>query len=81
MFIVIPVVDRRPSGIHTQVQTRYKEDIFYNEGGETLEHFAQRGGRCPNPGNVQGQLGWGSEQFDVVKDVPAHRRAAGPDDF
>ena len=29
-----------------------KEEIFYNEGGETLEQIAQRGGRCPIPGNI-----------------------------
>jgi len=31
--------------------------IFYTEGGETLEWVAQRGGRCPIPGNIQGQAG------------------------
>ncbi|KAK4814152.1 hypothetical protein QYF61_009199, partial [Mycteria americana] len=35
------------------MQTRYKEEIFYNEGGETLAQVAQRGGRCPIPGNIQ----------------------------
>ena len=45
---------------------RYKEDIFYNEGGKTLEEVAQRGGRCPIPGNIQGQVGRGSEQPDPV---------------
>jgi len=28
------------------------KEIFNNEGGETLEHVAQRGGRCPIPGNI-----------------------------
>ena len=32
------------------------------EGGETLEQVAQRGSRCPIPGNIQGQVGQGSEQ-------------------
>ena len=47
----------------------------------TLAQVAQRGGRCPIPGNVQGQVGWGSEQPDPVEDVPAHCRGVGPDDL
>ncbi|KAK4828803.1 hypothetical protein QYF61_000860 [Mycteria americana] len=37
---------------------RFRLDIrkkfFYIEGGETLEQVAQRGGRSPIPGNIQG---------------------------
>jgi len=29
---------------------------FYDEGGETLAHITQRSGRCPIPGNIQGQV-------------------------
>ncbi|KAK4822058.1 hypothetical protein QYF61_008867, partial [Mycteria americana] len=54
--------------------TGSKEEIFYNEGGEALAQVAQRGGRCPIPGNIQGQVGWGSEQPDLVEDVPAYCR-------
>ncbi|KAK4831465.1 LOW QUALITY PROTEIN: hypothetical protein QYF61_017713 [Mycteria americana] len=36
-----------------RTRTTYKEEIFYDEGGETLEQIAQRGGRCPIPGNIQ----------------------------
>ena len=54
---------------------RFRLDIrkkfFYNEGGETPAQVAQRGGRCPIPGNTQGQVGRGSEQPDLVGDVPA----------
>jgi len=50
----------------------YKEEIFYDEGSETLAQVAQRGGGCPIPGNIQGQVGQGSEQPDPVEDVPAH---------
>jgi len=42
-----------------------------------LARLAQRGGRCPIPGNIQGQVGWGSEQPDVVEDVPAHCSGVG----
>jgi len=38
-----------------------------------------KGGRCPIPGNIQGQVRWGSEQPDVVVDVPAHCREIGLD--
>ena len=53
----------------TKIQTTYKEEIFYNESGETLRQVAQRGGRCPTPGNIQGQAGWGSEQPALVEDA------------
>ena len=53
--------------------------IFCAEGGETLAQVAQRGGRCPVPGNIQGQVGQGSEQPDLVEDVPAHCRGVGLD--
>ena len=48
-----------------------KKTFFYDESGEALEQVAQRGGRCPIPGNIQDQVGRGSEQPDQVKDVPA----------
>ena len=52
---------------------------FYDEGGETLAQVAQRESGGPIPGNVQGQLGRGSEQPDPVEDVPAHGRGGGLD--
>ena len=33
------------------------------------------------PGNIQGQVGRGSEQPDPVEDVPAHCRVVGLDDL
>jgi len=57
----------------------YKEEIFYTEGGEALAQVAQRGGRCPIPGNIPGQVGRGSEQPDPGEDVPAHCRGVGLD--
>ena len=54
-----------------------KEEIFYNEGGETLAQVAQRGSGGPIPGNIQGQVGWGSEQHDLVEEVPAYCREVG----
>jgi len=58
-------------------QTRYKEEFLYNEGGETLEQVAQRSCGCPFPGSVQGKVGWGSEQPDLVENVAAHCRGLG----
>ena len=49
----------------------------YNKGGETLAQGAQRSGQCPIPGNIQGQVGWASQQPDPVEDVPAHCSGAG----
>jgi len=51
--------------------------MFYSESGETLAQVARRGGRCPVPGNIPGQVGWGSEHPDPVEAVPAHCRGVG----
>ncbi|KAK4830639.1 hypothetical protein QYF61_012482 [Mycteria americana] len=51
-----------------------RKKFFYNGDGETLEQVGQRDGRFPIPGNIQGQVGWGSEQPDLVEDVPTLRR-------
>ena len=36
---------------------------------------------CPIPGNIPGQVGRGSEQPDLVEDVPAHGRGVGLGDL
>ena len=41
----------------------------------------RRGSGGPIPRNVQGQVGWGSEQPGLVEDVPAHCRGVGLDDL
>jgi len=63
------------------IQTGYKEEIFYNEGGGTLKWVAQRGSGGPIPGNIQGQVGRGSEQPGLVENVPAHCRGVVLDDL
>jgi len=35
----------------------------------------------PIPGNIQGQVEWGSEQPRLVKDITAHYRWVGLDDL
>ena len=59
----------------------YKEEILYNEGGETLERVAQRGSGGSIPGNIEDQVGQGSEQPDLVSDVPAHCGGVRLDDL
>lgn len=41
----------------------YKEEIFYDGHGKTLELFAQRG----TPRNVVDQVGWGSGKSGLVQ--------------
>jgi len=60
---------------------RDKEEILYAEGGEALAPDAQRSCRCPMPGTIQSQVGQGSEQAGLVKDVPGHCRGVGLDDL
>jgi len=42
-----------------------------------LAQVAQRVGRCPIPGNIQGQVGRGFEQPGLVEGVSAHGRGVG----
>lgn len=37
------------------------------EDGEAVEQFVPRNGGCPFPINIQVQVGWGSEQPDLVE--------------
>jgi len=57
------------------------EEIFYNEGGETLEQIVQRSSGGPILENIAGLAAQGSEQPDQVLDVPAHCRGFGLDDL
>lgn len=79
VFIAAPVFDWSPSDVCIQVQTSYKEEVFYDDGDETLAQVAKRGGIWPMPGNTQSQVGIGSEQPDLFKDVPTHCRGVGLD--
>ena len=59
-------------------QGRFRLDtrklFFHTEGGDTLEQVAQGGCRCPIPGDIQGQAGYGSGQPGLMFDNPAHSR-------
>lgn len=63
-----------------QIYIRYKEEIVYDECGETLEQIAQRSG-CPIPGSVQVQAEWGFEKPELVEDVPDHGMVIGLKDL
>jgi len=53
------------------------EKGFYHEDGETMAQVAQIGSGGLIPGNLQVQVGRGSEQPGLVEDVPAHCRVLG----
>jgi len=55
--------------------------VFGGSQRETELLVAQRDGRCPIPGNIQGQVGRGSEQPDLVEDALAHCRGVGLNDL
>jgi len=58
-----------------------RKKFFYDKGAEAREPVAQRGGECPILGDIQGQVGQGSEQPNLAVDVSVHCRGAGPDDI
>ena len=76
---VYPDPQCRQGGENTS--SRVVREIFYREVGEALAQAAQRGCGCPMPGGVQGQVGWGPRQPDLVPDVvvgtPAQSRGVG----
>jgi len=45
---------------------RYKEKIFYSEGGEAVEQVTSSYGDCPIPGDFQGEAGSGPGQADLA---------------
>ena len=48
-----------------EIQIGYKEERFYNKDGEALEQVAHRAGGNSIAGDIQGQVGQGSEQLDL----------------
>ena len=56
------------------LQVRRQEKMFYLKGSEALGQAAQRSFGCPIPGGIEGQVGWGPGQTDLVSGNPAHGR-------
>lgn len=65
-------------GIILDWQLEVKQDIIstfqmalniFDEGRKTLTQVAQIDGRCPNPENIQNQVGWCSEQPGLLEGV------------
>ena len=64
-----------------EIQSGYKEEVFYSEGGEALAQVAQRAGGCPIPRDIQSQAEQGSEQPDGAIGIPVHCRGVGLGDL
>ena len=63
----------------SQFRLDIRKSGLYSKGGEALEQVVWK--RCGRPilGEVQGQVGWGSEHPDLAADV--HCRGFGLDDL
>lgn len=57
----------------------HKEDIFYDEGGETLGEVTRRSCGCPFTWTVQNQVAQGVTQPVLEKDVSVRGRGVGQD--
>lgn len=58
----------------------YKKEVFYNGGSKTLDQFIQRRGGCPIAGNIQGQVGCGSDKTDLAE-CPCSLQGVGKGDL
>ena len=47
-------------------------EILYSEDGEALPEAAQRCSGCPIPGDIQGHIGYGTGQTDLVDGNSVH---------
>ena len=52
-------------------------EVVYYESGKVLQQATQRGCRCPIPGGIQSQVGWGPGQPGLVLNVEVGVPACG----
>ena len=64
-----------------RIRSDVRENVFHNKGSEGLEQFAQRGGECPNLGDVQGQARGGMEQPELAAAVCVQCMGLGLDNL
>ena len=55
-----------------EAQVGYYEKFLLRKSGEAVAQAVQGGCRCPIPGGIQGQVGWGPVQPDLVSDSLAY---------
>lgn len=58
-----------------------KKKYFCAGAHITVAWVAQRGCRCPTPGNIQYHIGQGSGQHDLLEGVLPHCRRLEPEDL
>ena len=69
---VLPPGGNNPRHQYTLVVKRLESKLCRKGPESPGGHQVDR--RCPIIGSVQSQVGWGFEQLDLAKDVPAHGR-------
>ena len=61
------------------IQVRCEEEILYSQDGEALAHAAQSNCGCSIPGGVQGHIGWGPGQPELVGGGSSNGKVVGTD--
>ena len=65
-YIEFPFLQTSLPVIMWEIQTGYKEEVFYDQASEALEQFAQRGGGYPILGGIESRTGQSEEPDQAV---------------
>lgn len=65
----------------TDVCNDRKQNSCFKTKEDRFQQVAQKSWGCPIPASVQGQVGQGFEESDLVKDIAAHARGIAVDDL